>query len=476
MPKKYPYKFSIVTAVYNTEKYVSDAIDSVINQSIGFEDNVQLILVNDGSTDRSGEICKEYRDRYPKNIVYIEKENGGVSSARNRGLKEVKGKYVNFLDSDDKLSKNTLEEVWNFFEKHYDEIDFVSIPIQYFEGSNKEHILNFKFRYTWIVDIEENPNCIQLSSASTFFKASSLRNYKFDETLKYAEDVKFVNELLLEKKKYGVLNTTKYLYRKRETEDSAMQKHRSYKNWYFNALQDSFYYLLKLTKEKFGIVPLYYQYVVMYDLQFRLKKEDMGLLNKKEKEEYISTIKEMLKYIDDKVILNQKHYYQEHKVFALALKYDKSLDEIKKELKIKNGKIYFKDIKPPISSRIKLDIYDFKLKRRRFEIKGILKTVLPIDQLKISAISSNGEFPVTLVRYKEKDIKGIEKSILKAYRFELGIPISKSDEIEFKAEFNNSDVNIRYYLKMDTVKDYYFNKRPRRIIHFNDEDISTQKY
>jgi glycosyltransferase involved in cell wall biosynthesis len=130
--KKYPYKFSIVTAIYNTEDYVSDAIESVINQTIGFEDNVQLILVNDGSTDRSGEICKEYRNRYPNNIVYIEKENGGVSSARNRGLKEVKGKYVNFLDSDDKLSKNTLEEVWKFFEKHYNEIDFVSIPIYFF--------------------------------------------------------------------------------------------------------------------------------------------------------------------------------------------------------------------------------------------------------------------------------------------------------------------------------------------------------
>jgi hypothetical protein len=213
----------------------------------------------------------------------------------------------------------------------------------------------------------------------------------------------------------------------------------------------------------------------MYDLQFRLKKEDMGLLNKKEKEEYISTIKEMLKYIDDKVILNQKHYYQEHKVFALALKYDKSLDEIKKELKIKNGKIYFKDIKPPISSRIKLDIYDFKLKRRRFEIEGILKTVLPMDQLKISAMSSNGEFPVPLVRYKGKNIKGIEKSILKAYRFELGIPISKSDEIEFKAEFNNSDVNTRYYLKENLDQKTLIKKNSWESVSFNDHVILLRR-
>lgn len=103
-------------AVYNVEQYLEEAIESVINQTLSFENHVQLILVNDGSPDNSEETCLKYKEMYPDNIVYIRKENGGVSSARNEGLKYVEGKYVNFLDSDDKLSLNALAEVFSFFE------------------------------------------------------------------------------------------------------------------------------------------------------------------------------------------------------------------------------------------------------------------------------------------------------------------------------------------------------------------------
>ena len=101
-------------AVYNVEQFLEEAIDSVIKQDIGFKDNVQLILVDDGSEDQSGVICDKYFEKYPNNIKVIHKENGGVSSARNEGLKHVLGKYINFLDSDDTLSPNTLSLVYDF--------------------------------------------------------------------------------------------------------------------------------------------------------------------------------------------------------------------------------------------------------------------------------------------------------------------------------------------------------------------------
>ena len=107
------YLVSIVMAIYNVEDYLEDAIESIIEQDIGFE-NIQLILVDDGSPDGSGAICDEYAKKYNDNIVVIHKENGGVSTARNEGLKYVQGKYVNFLDSDDKLSPNTIRLVCEF--------------------------------------------------------------------------------------------------------------------------------------------------------------------------------------------------------------------------------------------------------------------------------------------------------------------------------------------------------------------------
>ena len=80
------FKISVVIPVYNVELYVAETIESVIRQDIGFEENVQIVLVNDGSPDGSGQICEEYAKRYPENIQYVYQENAGVSVARNTGM------------------------------------------------------------------------------------------------------------------------------------------------------------------------------------------------------------------------------------------------------------------------------------------------------------------------------------------------------------------------------------------------------
>ena len=77
----FEFDFSVIMAVYNTEPFLKEAIDSLIGQTLGFS-HIQLILVDDGSIDGSGRICDEYQNRHPENIVVVHKENGGVSSAR----------------------------------------------------------------------------------------------------------------------------------------------------------------------------------------------------------------------------------------------------------------------------------------------------------------------------------------------------------------------------------------------------------
>ena len=93
------FKFAVVMAIYNTEDFLNEAIDSVINQTLDFEENIQLILVDDGSKDNSLKICKEYQEQYPNNIVVISQENSGQAAARNNGLEYVNARYVNFLDN-----------------------------------------------------------------------------------------------------------------------------------------------------------------------------------------------------------------------------------------------------------------------------------------------------------------------------------------------------------------------------------------
>ena len=89
-------------AAYNAEKYIKESLDSIIKQSIGFKENIQIIIVNDASTDNTKSIIEPYIEKYPDNIKLINNENNkGPAYTRNRGLSEVEGEYVNFLDSDD---------------------------------------------------------------------------------------------------------------------------------------------------------------------------------------------------------------------------------------------------------------------------------------------------------------------------------------------------------------------------------------
>ncbi len=111
------YKVSVVIAVYNVEEYLEEMIESIIAQTIGFE-NVQLILVDDGSKDSTGYICDKYAVQYPDNILVVHKENGGVSLARNDGLMHIKGEYINFTDADDMLESNALELMYAYLKEN----------------------------------------------------------------------------------------------------------------------------------------------------------------------------------------------------------------------------------------------------------------------------------------------------------------------------------------------------------------------
>jgi glycosyltransferase involved in cell wall biosynthesis len=199
--REYKYGFTVVIPVYNAEKYISDALDSLLNQTIGFE-NIQLIIVNDGSTDKSGEICREFQNQHNENVIYIEKENGGVSSARNAGMPFIEGKYVNFLDADDKWEKNAFKEAFDFFEEHYDEFDVLSCRVKKFEASDDWHILDFKFKKgRRVVDLsDEKKSCLVQSHTSTaIIKAEAImENDRFAEDVKFGEDSMFINNIILD--------------------------------------------------------------------------------------------------------------------------------------------------------------------------------------------------------------------------------------------------------------------------------------
>ena len=103
-------KVSVIVPVYNVEKYLEKSLNSLIKQTIS--EDIEIIVVNDGSTDGSHDIIKEYEEKY-SNVIYLKKENGGLSDARNYGLKRATGDYIAFLDSDDFVDETLYEKLYN---------------------------------------------------------------------------------------------------------------------------------------------------------------------------------------------------------------------------------------------------------------------------------------------------------------------------------------------------------------------------
>lgn len=369
-PKLFTY--SIIMAIYNTASYLNEAIESVLEQSIGFEKHIQLILIDDGSTDGSGRICDSYKQKYPNNVAVLHQKHRGVSAARNRGLEMAEGRYLGFLDSDDQLSYNTLHNVADFFQLHQGKIDVISIPIYWFDGKTGEHILNFKYHSgNRIISLESEPECIQLSISSSFIRREVLcQNGRcFDDRLAVAEDAKLLQEILIEKQRLGVVTDCQYYYRKRTGEDrSALQRLRGEKHWYEDHLQHFALETFAYCKKKLGFIPRFVQFTILYDLQWRL----IELMNQNtpaslDVPAYKMNLEVCLQAIDADVILAQKHISKTVQLYLMRLKF-KCIPQVG----YWGQKLGFRfSDNPVICKEVPVVVFDFiSLKKASLKIEG----------------------------------------------------------------------------------------------------------
>ena len=190
---------SIIVPIYNSEKYLNKCIDSLINQT---EKNIEIILVNDGSTDNSEEIIKEYKD---KRIKYYKNKNQGIGKTRNFGIEQATGSYIMFVDSDDYIEKNACEKMYN--KAVNENLDVVLCDFyKEYDNGNIEEIHTNSFNNS---SLKENPNIITdyLCPWAKIYDRKMIidNNIKFVENLKY-EDAPFVIKALCTAKKIGKID------------------------------------------------------------------------------------------------------------------------------------------------------------------------------------------------------------------------------------------------------------------------------
>ena len=447
------FKITVVIPVYNSDKYLEETILSVVNQTIGFVENVEMILINDGSVDESKKICNKYKELYPNNIKYFEQENAGVSVARNNGLKYATGKYINFLDSDDKFDLDVLEKVYNFFEKNYDIIDVASCRVYQFEAVDRFHVLDFRFDLgDRVVDILDK-KCyrdILLHVSSTFFKREAINDLRFDKDVKYGEDSLFVNQMILKKAKYGLVASAIHYYRKRLTGASAVQVQRFDPNFYTVSPKKHYSKLIELSIEKYGEVIPYVQNVLAYDIGWRVKSE-IPAENKFTEHfvnEYFDFLKSILHYVNLEVIFSSKvHTSLYIKDKLVSVKTGKSLfDNITAD--VEKNSLYFdgariisfgKNMSTVIVNLIDID-------KDVLTVEGLLASwifnVSSFEKVKFIIKINDIEIPVSL-----KNFNIIKESIIndlynKFYSFSFSINLN-----EFFVQRKIS--RIRPYLDID---------------------------
>ncbi len=444
----YKYKFSIVMPTYNVQEFIDVAVQSVIKQDIGIK-NIQLILVDDGAKDNSGEICDKYAAMYPDNIFVVHKPNGGLSSARNAGLELVEGKYVNFMDPDDHIPSNCLSEVWKFFEAHYDETDVTAIKIIYFDGKTGDHYLNYKFpKRNKVINLKEIWDCPHMHVASGFFKKECVENLRFDTRISFAEDGLFSQTVIMDKQTIGLVSSTQYDYRIRTAgENSLIQGAAANPKWYTPTVKHYHLGLINMALERLGEIPKYLQMVVMYELQWRFKRKELstGVLTRDEEKEYFNLVCEVLKYIDDDVIEQQHYIHRDIKLFALYLKHGRIPDVVETE----EDTIfqYSSDVQFYLSET--KVYYDFiEIDDSNLIVDGY--TVLPalIDGDFSISVLVNGESVVFEKSTKNAIEISLEHELQKNYAFKTVIPLDKSKKrynIQIAANLNGKSVILQRY-------------------------------
>ncbi|AZA87916.1 glycosyltransferase family 2 protein [Chryseobacterium shandongense] len=194
--KHVPSKVSVIVPVYNVEKYLAKCLDSLICQT---HQNLEILVVNDGSTDRSGEIILDYAQRYPHKIKAFLKENGGLSDARNFGIDIATGDFIGFVDSDDYVSASMFQEMAALAEEHNAEMVICNVLKVDELGKIKQKITQVP-NMPDKIDLESNFSVfsdISYFACNKLFKRNLFNEKRFKKNVHF-EDIQLIPQLVLD--------------------------------------------------------------------------------------------------------------------------------------------------------------------------------------------------------------------------------------------------------------------------------------
>lgn len=438
------FKFSIIIPTHNSAEGIGKTLNSLINQTLDFERNIEAIIVDDRSSDNTKKICKTYAREYPQNISFFEND-GGIS--KNIGLEKAKGTYIGFLENNDRLSKNSLEEVLKFFNRNHD-VDLVTIPIYYFKNNRKERYLDYKIKKTTTHNLLNNPENAQLLGPSTFIRKDAIITYFLNN---FNEYISFLNDILMNNPNLGICKEASYYMEYIEekmipTEDT-MLNYEEYDDFLENNLNN----ILSKSEDRYLKMPKFIQYELLNQINW---------ISSIEQSKYnldLSKLNRTNKLFDDEIIFDNLLLDEELKTLLFLSKYDHNLDD-------------------KLTDRLSLntvfiDVYD--IINNELNIMAHLKNTFERD---IKVYVNGNSIPIKKIRFPQNDCYSLGTRYITDYSFEAKIPLSadKKYKIEFKSKNKKLKIDFSRPCNFSKVIGYAKTKHYLSV-HKNDNIIIKKK-
>lgn len=314
---EFTYKVTVIIPVYNVEQYLEECLDSLLTQTIP-QQEMEVLMINDGSSDRSLEICQRYVAAHD-NFRVLSQENRGVSAARNKGILNAKGKYLLYLDGDDTLSSETVKNVTDFFDEHYTEVDVVTYPLVY---QNANHHTELHWRYkkyltrTGIYDLSIYPYITQ--TTINICVKNRREKILFNEKMDLAEDQLYNVNWQKEWGRLGYVQEAQYNYRRITSSASAKKKT---PNFSYDAHITTYREFLKLG----NLHPKIQKYcycLILYNMNWRITSNIFLPQHMKgyEYDEALRRQVDILNQIPNQIILSYPHMDLAYRWYLLSLK------------------------------------------------------------------------------------------------------------------------------------------------------------
>lgn len=329
-----PLRLSVVVPTYNAEPYIGRLLHSIFTQTSHLR-SFEVIIVDDGSTDDSAGIARQWQERYPDHIRYVYQDNAGPSVARNTGMALARGTWITFPDSDDFLDRNYFRKMLKETERQH-ELPLLVVSanlIPYHEATGEirdNHPLRYRFaRGITRLDTADLKDHMQLNVATCWLHRETILRHglTFDPRIRPgSEDTHFINLLFLRApgRTITFLPEARYYYRKRVANNSIINTGHSSPQWYLDQIEYGILALLRESHACLDHVPRYLQRTCLYVLVWRFRhlvnhEEATRILTADEQVKFADLLARAMEFIEPSVI-SQFHLAgctEEHKVALL---------------------------------------------------------------------------------------------------------------------------------------------------------------